>query len=308
MSFMNIYSDRAGESKTVQHGFPEQSTVNKSAFYLQDNRCSATVQKKQKKGLTAKAVENRTGIVATTPIQRVKVDVVHAESNLKEPVNSVNSPLPVQAVHVTEYKSGTAISDHLLKTAIEEMTKIVEKAESAKKEEGKGVSHGGDEYARLEKMLKREDVKKMLPSSSNSTFGLGGSNYFGDTPFTTTQGPSAFDNGIKGIPDVGTVEHLGNRNTGLHDEMYHITEYPGLQALASSQGHCFFCYGVIHDRGYEHGSLRESPWPTMWKHDYLGFGLKQTAASSVTIGLQDNPVIKIESDSFGTRYYYVTKA
>lgn len=184
-----------------------------------------------------------------------------------------------------------------------EMKKIVESAEQSKAEGEEKFS--GEEHKRLLGILKNEDVKETLPKTSNSTYGLGGSNYFGTTPFTTTQGTQKFGQAVSGIEGIGKTEHLGNRESGFHDEMHQISTYPGLQALVSSQGHCFFCYGTIHNRGYQHGALRPDPWPQMWTHDYMGFTIKLT--NEYFQGDKNSPVILIESEKYGSRYYFVRK-
>ncbi|MBF9221101.1 DUF4157 domain-containing protein [Hymenobacter sp. BT662] len=216
----------------------------------------------------------------------------------------------VQAARVSIARAGNAIDDDLLATAIEEMREIVEAAEAHN-----GAAQSGEEYKRLQALLQHQTVANTLPQTSNGTFGLGGSNYFGTTPFTSTQGSADFSGAVSALPESGSTEALGNRKTAQHDEMLHITKFPGLQALASSQGHCLFCYGTIHKRGYQHGTLRGyeggklsgNPWPQDWKHDYLGFTLKLTSARMDTIGYETAPVILIQSDSFGERRYFVTR-
>jgi hypothetical protein len=288
---------------------------------LQDNRPKSVVQKMQIKEIANKQSKSHLPGSTLSTVQRVKIEKVTPES--ESILSSGNSSLAIQLAGVTQIRGGAAISTHLLQTAIQTMTKIVsdaeqavdeEKKEKAKIEEDKkkGIDgpkypmHSGKEHQRLTEILTNGALQSTMPKTSNSTFGLGGSNYFGNTPFTTTQGSSTFSAAVSNLPGIGKVEDLGNRKTGLHDEMYHITEYPGLQALASSQGHCLFCYGTIHGRGYQHGSLRDSPWPQQWHHDFEGFGLKLTNKSMDTIGFADNPVIKIKSDVFGERYYFVT--
>jgi hypothetical protein len=230
------------------------------------------------------------------PAQRVKVST---EKDGNENLH-LQSRGPLQMVTVTNVRGGTRISPSLLQTAINYVTEAVRHAE-----EQEGKESSGDEHKRLKGLLADEATSK--PKSSRETFGLGGSQYFKGHPFTTTQGTQEFGQSVSIVPNVGITEHLGNRPTGVHDEIHQITEYPGLQALASTQGHCIFCYGTIHGRGYQHGEMRSDPFPQNWIHDYAGFGLKVTSANyNDTIEYADCPVIKIES-TFGTRYYFVTK-
>jgi hypothetical protein len=264
-----------------------QSGAGKGAVQLQDNR--------------NKAASNK------SIIQKVSVENVNQKNTS---YNSDKFHLPstvAQLVSVNiirDVEEGSSVSSELLKTAIDTMKKIVEDAEAAK-----GKANSGKEHQRLTEILEEKELKGKLPTSSNSTFGLGGSNYFGNTPFTTTQGTEKFGKAVASLPNIGKTEHLGARDTGTHDEIHQITAYPGLQALTSSQGHCFFCYGTIHDRGYEHGELRKTTvWPQNWQHDYLGFKLKKTSEKTIDEKFSKDPVIKITSNTKGVAYYIVSKA
>lgn len=238
-------------------------------------------------------------------LQKVAVETVTPDH--VEPAKLPASQAVSQCVSVGILKKipeGSKVSEELLQTAINEMQRIVEVAEQAE-----GKENSGTEHKRLQGILANSELQKNLPGSSNTTYGLGGSNYFGNTPFTTTQGPEHFGEAVSGVTGIGKTEHLGNRETGKHDEIHQITHYPGLQALASTQGHCFFCYGTIHGRGYQHGALRDTdPWPQDWQHDYLGFKLKKTSQTAESIAHFYDPAIKITSDTKGTRYYFVSVA
>lgn len=192
----------------------------------------------------------------------------------------------------------SSVSEEFLATVITEIERILEAVEIT---EGEGVS--GEEHQRLTSILGEQAVRGTLPKSSAGTYGLGGSNYVG--PFTTTQGTKNFSDAVSAVEAAGQTEYLKQRPVGIHDEMHHISHFPGLQALASSQAHCFFCFGAVESRGYQHGNIREQPWPKMWRHDYLGFQLTQT--SEDLLGNAHDPAISITSDIFGTRYYFVSR-
>jgi hypothetical protein len=237
-------------------------------------------------------------------VQKVAVE----RFNLRESTNRSTaldaSSQVIQAAEVAVHRKinqGSLVSEELLQTAIETIKEIVEQVEKSG-----GAANSGAEHERLLKIIEDEKVQSQLPDSSNATFGLGGSNYL--KPFTTTQGSAEFGAAVSSHSNSGSTEHLGARDTGMHDEMLHISQYPGLEALASSQGHCFFCFGTIHGRGYQHGALRNAPWPQDWRHDFLGFKLKQTSQHSASIEHAFDPVIKITAEGAGTRYYFVSKA
>ena len=256
----------------------------------------ATTAQRREAGVTAeRAGTTQRRKAASLVSQRVEVSTARQGN---EHLQALSSD-PLQMVTVTTVRPGTRISQKLLEEAIKYVTTAVQHAED---QEGKKSS--GEEHKRLTSLLANEATTK--PKSNRETFGLGGSQYFPGHPFTTTQGTQEFGASVATIADVGSTEHLGKRPTGLHDEMHQITQYPGLQALASTQGHCIFCYGTIHGRGYQHGEIREDPFPQNWIHDYAGFGLKESSAKMDSIEYSDCPVIKIES-TFGTKYYYVSK-
>ena len=83
-----------------------------------------------------------------------------------------------------------------------------------------------------------------------------------------------------------------------------------MQALASSQPHCMFCFGTIHARGYQHGDLRESPWPQQWEHDFEGFVLTRAAQiGEKRIGFENHAVLKVTTTlgSAKPAMYYVSE-
>lgn len=267
-----------------------------------DPRPAAPVKKepiKEKPSLQRKGMQ-----LGGDVVQKVAVERVNLRQSMDRPAAIDASSQVIQAAEVTVHRhidQNSQVSEELLQTAIEAVKEIVEQVEKSG-----GAENSGPEHQRLAKMLDDEKIKSQLPNTSNATFGLGGSNYL--TPFTTTQGSAEFGTAVSSHSTSGSTQHLGARETGIHDEMHHISEYPGLEALASSQGHCFFCFGTIHGRGYQHGAIRNAPWPQDWRHDYLGFKLKQTSQNPDSIEHAYDPVIKITAEGHGTRYYFVSKA
>lgn len=222
-------------------------------------------------------------------------------SVVNPPANDNTHPVQLQIQVVRAAGGGSRFFNKpdLLNMVIAEVDRIVNASDTAQ-----GVANPGVEYNRISGLLDDPGVKGTLPKDGRSTYGLGGSNYMGTAPFTSIQGPQNFATAIA-AQSGGTTEELGNRSNKIHDEVHQITEYPGLQALKSTQGHCFFCYGLIHLRGYQHGPMRDKdPWPQNWKHDYMNFTLNQSSSNLDYVST--NPIIKIDTQNYGTRYYEVS--
>ena len=301
---MNEYADKTTQKKNTVNSIDLRNAANsgKHGFYLTDNRPSTVIQQKK----------NELANPAGQPVQRVSIKKVRNGSDIDAGIRTSSSP--IQAVRIGVAKRGDA-DDEFLQSVIEEMTKIVGDAEAGNK-----APNSGKEHKRLEEILASDELRSSGPSSTRGTYGIGGSHYIPEAPpITTTQGPSSFGDAVRSAPGSGTVDHLGPRPTGLHDEIFHITHKPGLQALASTQGHCFFCYGLIHGRGYEHGPMRSgNMWPQNWEPDSATFSLKiasssaggSSSSSSSSSGHSpehaNDAIIHIQS-GFGERYYYVKK-
>lgn len=178
---------------------------------------------------------------------------------------------------------------------LEEVLAIVNAAEA----QG-GKDRSGPMLQSLQDVLAKEKVKELDPGS-RQTYGISGASFFPGTQTLAVQGAEPWREAVKEASDTSPLD-LGQRGVGLHDEMHHITEYPGVQAVLSTQNNCLFCYGLLEIREYQHGPLRDTPWPKMWKHDYLKFTLTQTNKQMDAIST--NPVIEI-STKWGTAYYLV---
>lgn len=173
-------------------------------------------------------------------------------------------------------------------------------------EAGDGAERDGDELKKLRAILKEATVAETVPDSKE-TFGLSGASFFADSHALATQGSEGFITAVRASQPAATHLDVGKRDTGVHDEVAHITEHPGVTALLSTQAHCLFCYGLIHGRGYQHGEMRTSPWPQLWEHDYLDFRLAQTSPRMDAIST--HPIVELSCRIRGrkwTAYYVVT--
>jgi hypothetical protein len=170
-------------------------------------------------------------------------------------------------------------------------------------EEGNGLER--DQAGQIKKMrelMAAKSVVKHQPKDARGTYGLSSANFFGDGGVMVAQGSDAWVNAVQSGSGGAQLLPLQERSTNVHDEIQHVTEYPGVQALLSTQKHCIFRYGLLHMRGYDHGELRDTKFPQGWKHDYMHFTLKQTNANMEIITM--NPIIKIEC-KWTTAYYAV---
>ncbi|HEX4956351.1 MAG TPA: DUF4157 domain-containing protein [Thermoanaerobaculia bacterium] len=183
-----------------------------------------------------------------------------------------------------------------------EVKAIVDAAASA----GGGATFPTHESAtRLEGFMKGEGAPKV---SSQDTFAIGGSSYFPGVFTLVTVGSNPFQSAMEQQarkaytePDTLSVEKLGGRDSCTHGEMAVISEYPGVQALRTTQDCCLFCYGLLHKRRYYHQPLRHNVWPQAWRHDYLGFKLTNV---SVTSFARTGDILAITWQG-KTRYYRV---
>ncbi len=198
---------------------------------------------------------------------------------------------------------GVAVYQGSVPTSIlQEVTAIVNAAAEA----GGGATFPTHESAtQLESFIKGEGAPKV---SSQDTFGIGGSSYFPGVFTLVTVGSGQFQSAMEQQaqkaypgPNSLSVEKLGSRDSCTHGEMAVISEYPGVQALRTTQDCCLFCYGLLHKRRYFHQPLRPNVFPQAWRHDYLGFKLTNV---SVTSFARTGDILAI---TFGgkTRYYRV---
>ena len=179
-----------------------------------------------------------------------------------------------------------------------ELKNMLDAAEAA----GGGSLDRSGQLKVLQDLLAKPEVQKLNPGS-RETYGLSGADFFGGSQVLIAQGGEQWTQAVEGqVPNAQFLD-LSQRSTGVHDEVQHVTAYPGVQALMSTQNHCLFCYGLLAMRGYDHGPLRDQPWPSKWKHDYLQFTLDITNANMDAI--TTNPIIKIVCN-WGTRYYVVS--
>jgi hypothetical protein len=192
----------------------------------------------------------------------------------------------------------TALRGPVADKVLTELTNILNAAEAR----GGGSRDAKGQLKVLQDLLSKPDVAKLNPGS-RETFGLSGASFIEGSQVLIAQGSPIWTQSVQKESPGSQFLDLAQRSTGVHDEVQHITEYPGVQALLSTQKHCLFCYGLLEFRGYDHGPLRDQPWPSKWKHDYLGFSLSITNENMDAITL--NPIIKIECN-WGTRYYVVS--
>lgn len=265
-------------SRSEAHQPVQFSGHTGGSFRIADRRPQAAVQRQQVMGISPRVHRVQTeplpAYAGDPPVQRVTLKRIQDPGH-KSPFNEST----VQQIENEVY------------------------AIVASAEQGKGEEHDmGISLSRLKELLKQKEVQKTFPKDSRGTYGLGGSNYL--SSFTTVQGSPQFLEAITGNSN-GKVEDLGSRSSGFHDEMHQISEYPGLHALLSTQGHCLFCYGLIHQRGYEHGTIRDNPWPQVWTHDYKGFTLRLVGEKSF-YEFPSDPIILIKTKYWGDRYYRIT--
>jgi hypothetical protein len=183
-------------------------------------------------------------------------------------------------------------------TILTEIKNILDAAEAG----GGNSRDNSGQLKVLQDLLAKEQVQKLNPGS-RETFGLSGASFFEGSQVLVAQGSANWVSAVQ--TEASSAQHLdlSQRRTGVHDEVQHVTAHPGVQALLSTQKHCLFCYGLLHMRGYDHGPLRDEPWPSKWTHDYLGFTLDITNANMDAITF--NPIVKLECH-WGTRYYVVS--
>jgi hypothetical protein len=200
-----------------------------------------------------------------------------------------NAGPAVQRVTVEQYNSVKPPTD-----LVAELDSILTAAEKQKGEERRGEMLG-----RLEDLAKSASG----PSSSRSTYGLSGASYFPGVESVFVEGPPKFMSAMSAVaPEAVSI---GARETGVHDEMAHISAHPGVQAVHSTQRNCIFCYGVLERRGYQHGPLRASPWPDMWTHDYLKYTIHRMVDYLALKSAY--PVLEIVTKDWGSRLYRVEK-
>jgi hypothetical protein len=178
---------------------------------------------------------------------------------------------------------------------LDELQSILEAAES-----GGGAERGGPMLTSLKTAMQDPTVTPNHPPDPRGTYGMSGASYFPGVETVGVQGSGGFIGSVQGLKPGARA--LGARAVGLHDEMHHITELPGVQAVLSTQNNCLFCYGVLHARNYQHGPIRDKPWPQAWR--YGDFKLEETSARLDAI--TTDPIVKIETSLWGTHYYVVT--
>jgi hypothetical protein len=262
----------------------------------------------QRKSGLKTIVNNRPSAIAQRKMQGVVQREMIANQNLMGGIVAQRVAVITEA---RARQANSSVSARLLIETIAELQTIVSAAD-----DNQGAASDTDvtaigispsevrsraEFNRLTELLADANVKATLPTDNRNTFGLGGANYVG-TSLTTVQGDANFIEAISSV--ANGAETLGARVSKTHDEVHQIINRPGLQALLSTQGHCLFCYGLIHSRGYVHGAMRDNPWPQNWRHDYKGFVLNKSSAALDTIS--NNPILRIDTDNYGTRYYEVS--
>lgn len=158
---------------------------------------------------------------------------------------------------------------------LDELNKIVLAAQRAGGGASINPTQAMADIAKYENAFSQQLASQKKKIDSQETYGVGASQYFPGTMTLVTVGSNAYGSSLKNEATKDykntSATHLGVRDSCVHGEIEIITQYPGIQAVHTTQDCCLFCYGVLASRGYQHQGLRKNPWPQAWTHDYLGF-------------------------------------
>lgn len=188
---------------------------------------------------------------------------------------------------------------------IDELTAILNSAEARD-----GAERSGTTLEGLRAIGRDPNVVRAKPPEDNrGTYGMAaGSRGDPPTEFISVQGSPAWlaavGNAAAAAAPGAQVQLLGSREARVHDETHHLVNAEGVQALKSTQAPCLFCYAYLEHWEYEHEALPAKPnWPQDWRHPTLGFELERTGEA--LDGAHEYPAVKITTERWGFRYYYV---